>query len=158
MQGQYKCMEQLMIVRKATLEDLSQLAVLFDEYRQFYGASSNLNLSQQFLKQRFENQESVIFVHVKDDVLTGFILLYLGFSSVACSTYYILDDVYVTPQFRRQGSAKQLIDTAILFARHENALRISLETQKTNRESHRLYEMMGFIPDSEFRTYHCFLK
>lgn len=158
MQGQYKCMEQLMIVRKASLEDLNQLAVLFDEYRQFYGASSNLNLSQQFLKQRFENQESVIFVHVKDDVLTGFILLYLGFSSVACSTYYILDDVYVTPQFRRQGSAKQLIDTAILFARHENALRISLETQKTNRESHRLYEMMGFIPDSEFRTYHCFLK
>jgi len=151
-------MEQLMIVRKASLEDLNQLAVLFDEYRQFYGASSNLNLSQQFLKQRFENQESVIFVHVKDDVLTGFILLYLGFSSVACSTYYILDDVYVTPQFRRQGSAKQLIDTAILFARHENALRISLETQKTNRESHRLYEMMGFIPDSEFRTYHCFLK
>ncbi|NCI79539.1 GNAT family N-acetyltransferase [Acinetobacter kanungonis] len=147
-----------MIVRKASLEDLNQLAVLFDEYRQFYGASSNLNLSQQFLKQRFENQESVIFVHVKDDVLTGFILLYLGFSSVACSTYYILDDVYVTPQFRRQGSAKQLIDTAILFARHENALRISLETQKTNHESHRLYEMMGFIPDSEFRTYHCFLK
>ncbi len=158
MQGQYKCMEQLMIVRKASLEDLNQLAVLFDEYRQFYGASSNLNLSQQFLKQRFENQESVIFIHVKDDVLTGFILLYLGFSSVACSTYYILDAVYVTPQFRRQGSAKQLIDTAILFARHENALRISLETQKTNRESHRLYEMMGFIPDSEFRTYHCFLK
>ena len=147
-----------MIVRKATVDDLNQLAVLFDEYRQFYGASSNLNLSQQFLKQRFENQESVIFIHVKDDVFTGFILLYLGFSSVACSTYYILDDVYVTPQFRRQGSAKQLIDTAILFARHENALRISLETQKTNRESHRLYEAMGFITDNEFRTYHCFLK
>ena len=128
-----------MIVKRATLDDLNQLAVLFDEYRQFYGASSNLNLSQQFLKQRFENQESVIFIHVKDHVFTGFILLYLGFSSVACSTYYILDDVYVTPQFRRQGSAKQLIDTAIMFARHENALRISLETQKTNRESHRLY-------------------
>ncbi|ECE6726710.1 GNAT family N-acetyltransferase, partial [Salmonella enterica subsp. enterica] len=30
-----------MIVRRATLEDLNQLAVLFDEYRQFYGASSN---------------------------------------------------------------------------------------------------------------------
>ena len=29
-----------MIVRRATLEDLEKLAVLFDEYRQFYGASS----------------------------------------------------------------------------------------------------------------------
>ncbi len=128
-----------MIVRRATLEDLNQLAVLFDEYRQFYGASSNLKQSYNFLKQRFENKESVIFIHVKDDVFTGFVLLYLGFSSVACSNYYILDDVYVTPIYRRQGSARQLIDTAILFARHESALRISLETQKTNVESQRLY-------------------
>ena len=147
-----------MIVRRATLEDLHPLAVLFDEYRQFYGASSNINLSYQFLKQRFENQESVIFIHIKDDVFTGFILLYLGFSSVACSIYYILDDVYVTPTFRRQGSAEQLIDTAILFARHENALRISLETQKTNYQSHKLYEQMGFVKDDEFKIYHCFLK
>ena len=117
-----------MIVRKATVDDLNQLAVLFDEYRQFYGASSNLNLSQQFLKQRFENQESVIFIHIKDEVFTGFILLYLGFSSVACSTYYILDDVYVTPQFRRQGSAKQLIDTAICL--HDMKMRFALASKR----------------------------
>ena len=147
-----------MIVKRATKEDLHQLAVLFDEYRQFYGASSNLEQSYQFLKQRFDNKESVIFIHVKDDVFTGFVLLYLAFSSVACETYYLLDDVYVTPSYRKQGSAKQLIDTAILFARHENALRISLETQKNNYQSHRLYEHMGFIQDSEFKTYHCFLK
>lgn len=147
-----------MIVRRATSDDLQQLAVLFDEYRQFYGASSQPQLSYDFLKQRFENQESVIFVHIKDDVITGFILLYLGFSSVACSTYYILDDVYVTPAYRRQGAARQLIDTAILFAQHENALRLTLDTQKTNYQSHTLYESMGFIKDDEFQTYHCFLK
>ncbi len=147
-----------MIVRRAAEQDLTQLAVLFDEYRQFYGASSNPNLSHKFLKQRFDNQDSVIFIHIKDDVFTGFVLLYLAFSSVACSTYYILDDVYVTPVYRRQGSAKQLIDTAILFARHENALRITLETQKSNYQSHQLYETMGFVKDDEFQTYHCFLK
>ncbi len=147
-----------MIVRRATNEDLPQLAILFDEYRQFYGASSQLEHSHQFLKQRFENQESVIFIHIKDDAITGFVLLYLGFSSVACSTYYILDDVYVTPLYRRQGAARQLIDTAILFAKHENALRISLETQKNNYQSHQLYESMGFVRDDEFQTYHCFLK
>ena len=147
-----------MIVRRATFEDLHQLATLFDEYRQFYGASSNIQQSFNFLKQRFENKESVIFIHIKDDVITGFVLLYLGFSSLACSIYYILDDVYVTPTYRRQGSAKQLIDTAILFARHENALRISLETQKSNYQSHQLYEQMGFVKDDAFQTYHCFLK
>ena len=104
-----------MIVRRATLEDLEKLAVLFDEYRQFYGASSNLALSQKFLKLRLENEQSVIFIHVKDDVITGFVLLYLGFSSVACATYYILDDVYVSPPHRRHGSAKQLIDIVKLL-------------------------------------------
>lgn len=147
-----------MIVRRATVEDLQQLSVLFDEYRQFYGTSSNLKESYSFLKQRFENQESVIFIHIKDDKFTGFVLLYLGFSSVACSTFYILDDVYVTPVFRRQGSAKQLIDTAIQFARQQNAQRISLETQKNNYHSHQLYEQLGFVKDNEFQTYHCFIK
>ena len=147
-----------MIVKRAKKEDLHQLAVLFDEYRQFYGASSNIEQSHKFLKHRFDNKESVIFIHLKDDVFTGFVLLYLAFSSVACETYYILDDVYVTPSFRKQGSAKQLIDTAILFARHENAQRISLETQKNNSQSHRLYEQMGFIRDDEFKIFHCFLK
>jgi RimJ/RimL family protein N-acetyltransferase len=36
--------------------------------------------------------------------------------------------------------------------KQENALRISLETQSNNHESHRLYEQMGFIRDSEFQT------
>jgi len=147
-----------MIVRRAKFEDLDQLTILFDEYRQFYGSSSNIAESYQFLKQRFENQQSIIFIHIKDDIFTGFVLLYLGFSTVACSSYYILDDVYVTPQFRRQGAAKQLIDTAILFAAHKNALRISLETQKNNFKSHQLYETMGFVKDDQFQTYHCFLK
>ncbi|APX63137.1 MULTISPECIES: GNAT family N-acetyltransferase [Acinetobacter] len=147
-----------MLVRRAQVEDLQQLSVLFDEYRQFYGASSNQELSYQFLKQRFEDQQTVIFINTKDDIFTGFILLYLRFSSVACSKFYVLDDVYITPLYRRHGAARQLIDTAILFARHENALRISLDTQKNNHQSHKLYESMGFMRDDEFVTFHCFLK
>ena len=53
-----------MIVRRANKDDLEQLAILFDEYRQFYGVSSNIQQSLNFLKQRFENKESVIFIHI----------------------------------------------------------------------------------------------
>ncbi len=147
-----------MIVRRASVEDLNQLAVLFDEYRQFYGASSDIEQSYQFLKQRIRNQQSVIFIHIMGDVITGFIVLYLGFTSVSCASYYILDDVYVMPDYRCQGSAKQLIDTAILFARQENAMRISVETQQHNLEAEALYAKMGFIKDNEFQTHHCFLR
>lgn len=147
-----------MIVRRACIEDLTALSILFDEYRQFYGVQSDQTSSLQFLKQRFENQQSVIFVHIKDDTLTGFIVLYLGFSSVECNHYYILDDVYVAPQFRRQGCARQLIDTAILFARHNQAFKISLHTQRNNIRSHQLYESMGFVQDNDFQGYQYYLN
>lgn len=147
-----------MIVRRACSDDLTALAILFDEYRQFYQVQSNPEVSYHFLKQRLENQQSVIFVHIKDEQLTGFVVLYLGFSSVACKHYYILDDVYVRPEFRRQGSARQLIDTAILFARHNAAFKISLRTEHNNTQSHRLYESMGFVQDHDYQEYHYYLN
>jgi ribosomal protein S18 acetylase RimI-like enzyme len=142
-----------MIVRLATLQDIQPLSALFDEYRQSYGQSSNLNLSTKFLKQRFENAESIIFVNLKGDALTGFILLYRGFSSIRCSSYYILDDVYVAPAFRRQGAARQLIDTAILFAQQEGSDKIWVDTPQANPQSHQLYESMGFKQHNQLRSY-----
>ncbi|MCH4247466.1 GNAT family N-acetyltransferase [Acinetobacter populi] len=146
-----------MIVRQATETDIPLLTVLFDEYRQFYGSSSNLEQTQQFLYKRFKNKQSVIFISLKDDVIVGFIVLYLGFSTAECAEYYILDDTYVTPSYRRQGAAHQLIDTAILYARQQKALRISLQTSGDNIAAKILYEKLGFVLDEEFDTYHCFL-
>lgn len=146
-----------MIVRRATETDLPLLTVLFDEYRQFYGSSSNIKQTQDFLLKRFRNQQTIIFVSQKDDIITGFIVMYHGFSTAACGEYYILDDTYVTPNYRRQGSAHQLIDTAILYARQQGAMRISLQTDANNIEARKLYEKLGFVRDNEFDTYHCFI-
>lgn len=38
--------------RLATLRDIDQLVPLFDGYRQFYGAGSDLSLARQFLDDR----------------------------------------------------------------------------------------------------------
>lgn len=146
-----------MIVRQATIQDLTLLAPLFDEYRQGYGSSSNLKQTSDFLKKRFDNQQTTIFIGLKDNIITSFVVLYLGFSTAECAHYYILDDTYVSPNFRRQGMAHQLIDTAILYARQQHALRISLETANRNTEAQQLYEKLGFVLDTEFKTYHCFL-
>lgn len=146
-----------MIVRQATIKDLDQLAPLFDEYRQFYGSSANLKQTTEFLKTRFTNQQTSIFIGLKDEKITSFVVLYLGFSTAECAHYYILDDTYVSPNYRRQGMAHQLIDTAILYARQQNALRISLQTSTSNIGAKKLYEKLGFVQDNEFDTYHCFI-
>ena len=83
--------------------------------------------------------------------LVFFLLLFFPIH-ILCSSS---EEVLFCFAINEKTSAKQ---NAILFARHENALRISLETQKSNYQSHQLYEKMGFVKDDEFQTYHCFLK
>lgn len=142
-----------MIVRRATLDDVPALSVLFDEYRQFYGEPSNIQLASDFLQQRLENAETIIFVQLKNDVHTGFVVLYRGFSSVRCGTYYILDDVYVSAAYRHQGAAKQLIDTAILFTTHEHAFKLHVETSQHNAQAQQLYQSMGLSINHELRAF-----
>ena len=49
-------------VRQATAADLPLLVPLFDAYRQFYGFPRDLEGARRFLRQRFEHDESVIFL------------------------------------------------------------------------------------------------
>jgi hypothetical protein len=49
-------------VRQAVLADLDGLVELFDEYRQFYGRSSNVEAARNFLLDRFNHGESIIFL------------------------------------------------------------------------------------------------
>ena len=49
-------------VRQATIDDLAGIAVLFDQYRIFYGQATDLESAYAFLFERFEHNESVIFV------------------------------------------------------------------------------------------------
>lgn len=52
----------MLSVKQATLEDLKALIPLFEAYRIFYGKNSDTEGSTNFIKQRIENNESVIYL------------------------------------------------------------------------------------------------
>ena len=66
--------------------------------------------------------------------------------------------MYIFTLFRRQGSAKQLIDTAILFAKQENALRISLETNRIIMNLTASMKKWGSSETVSFRHFIVFLN
>ena len=51
-----------MKVLRATRALLPEIAVLFDQYRQFYGQKGDVDGAETFLKERLERRESVIFL------------------------------------------------------------------------------------------------
>ena len=96
-------------IRKATQDDLIQLSQLFDEYRMFYHKTSDISGAEQFISERLENRDSEIFVVEEDGKLGGFVQLYPLFSSTRMKRYWLLNDLYVNPEFREKAYSKALI-------------------------------------------------
>ena len=140
-------------IRKANLEDIAQLSVLFNDYRIFYHQASDLTLAETYLAARMKAQESVIFVAEWQGELSGFSQLYPTFCSVACAPYFVLYDLFVAKSARRQGAAEALLKASAEFAREQGADRLELATAIDNTQAQELYEKCGWELDQTFFHY-----
>jgi ribosomal protein S18 acetylase RimI-like enzyme len=142
-------------IREATLDDLPRLAPLFDAYRVFYGQTPNPYVAQLFLNERMRRHESKIFIALDTDShqTVGFTQLYPGFSSIRVARMWVLEDLYVREDARRQGMASALMAHAEAFAKASGAVGITLTTAHTNTPAQELYKRRGYVRESEFVAY-----
>lgn len=142
-------------IQEANLENLDELAALFDRYRVFYEQESNLIEGKSFLRNRILNNESLIFVAYNEEkVMTGFVQLYPIFSSTKMKRLWLLNDLFVHPDFRGQGISKALINEAKELCRTSESCGMILETSKANSIGNSLYQSTGFELDNE-HNYYC---
>ncbi|MBM9591181.1 GNAT family N-acetyltransferase [Leptospira sp. 201903075] len=144
-----------MKIRQANYKDISKLSGIFDEYRQFYGQSSNLTGAARYLQDRAEHGQSIIFLaeDPKSGEIAGFTQLYPVFSSISMQRSYILNDLFVKKEFRKQGIAKQLIVEAKSFTKTNSGKGLELSTSTHNKEARALYAQEGFEQETEFLSY-----
>ena len=147
--------QQNIFVRRATVADVDRIAPLFDAYRQFYGQAHDLDLAREFLRERLEQDQSVIFLALdRNGSTVGFTQLYPSFSSASAKRIFILNDLFVDPAARRSGVGRALLQAAADFGRSAGAARLTLSTAHTNRSAQSLYETTGWLRDEIFRSYH----
>ena len=146
-----------MQIKRITLSDYLSVTGLFDRYRVFYKQPSNPAAAEAFIRERLENNVSVIFIALSDDgAPAGFTQLYPLISSVRAKTNWLLNDLYVDAPYRKQGIGEALIKAAMDFAKSEGSAYIKLETAVNNFTAQSLYESIGFKkqePDMEYFTY-----
>jgi ribosomal protein S18 acetylase RimI-like enzyme len=142
-----------MLITFADKKDISALATLFDQYRVFYEQKSDIKKVTEFLSSRLEKKDSIIIVARENADIVGFTQLYPSFSSVGMKQIWILNDLFVSPQSRRQNIAKKLMQEALNHAKITGALRIDLATQVSNTLAQNLYESLGYIKNESFYYY-----
>ncbi len=137
-------------IERISLAQISDILPLFDDYRIFYGQPSDKQGAAQFLTDRLQREEAIIFAAYINNEAVGFTQLYYTFSSVSLEPSLILNDLFVSKTHRKKDIGKSLLQRAQDFCSANRFKGLALETD-TNNPAQKLYERLGWRKDS-----HCF--
>ena len=133
------------------------VAPLFDAYRQFYKQPPDYPGAHRFITERLKANESVIFLAMLeregDSRAVGFAQLYPAFSSISMKRVWILNDLFVVPEARKQGVGGALMESARQLAVSTASKELILATAIDNLSAQSLYEKLGYKKDVEFHRY-----
>lgn len=140
-------------IKQINLAEANLVVGLFNQYRIFYKQLSDIGMAQAFIHARLENNESIIFVAMDNDQPVAFTQLYPKYSSVKLIKNWILNDLYVDVDYRKQGIGEKLIRTAMDFAKKQGSTFVQLETAVDNYTAQSLYETIGFVKQEEDKEF-----
>lgn len=141
-----------MTIIQASIQHLDDLVPLFDGYRIFYRQESDIKSAKAFLKERLTNQDTIIYIAYIDDNAVGFTHLFPSFSSVSMQPLYVLNDLYVDKNYRKQKIGVALLNKAKQLCREKNYKGLALQTEATNPAQH-LYESLGWKQDLDLHYF-----
>ncbi|RLA19824.1 MAG: GNAT family N-acetyltransferase [Gammaproteobacteria bacterium] len=147
-------MTEIIKIIEAGVEDIDQIAPLFDCYRQFYKQPEDLELAKSYITERLKTGTAIIFLaRDEHNNALGFTQLYKSYCSIDVKPIWILYDLFVVSSARKKGVGKALMDRALLLAKETGAARIDLETAYDNSNAQALYESLGYQRDDEYYKY-----
>lgn len=140
-------------IRQAAIQDLQRIVSIFDSYREYFGQKKEQDMVEEFLFDRFEHLESVIFIAEQQGEVIGFAQLYPVFSSLTLQRVWLLNDFFIAEEFRGSGVGTQLFTKVREFTLLTKSKGIELSVEHTNKKAWSFWEKQGFKQDEEFRYY-----
>lgn len=123
-----------MQIRLASSIDLEPLSALFDLYRQQLNQPKDYAACHAFLKHRLAENDTMIFVCIKDDHMVGFTQLYPSFSSLLLAPVWYLEDVFVLAEYQQQDVVDKMHQKAEQLAQSTGVLLINRYEQQVLKE------------------------
>ncbi|MBE6775380.1 MAG: GNAT family N-acetyltransferase [Ruminococcaceae bacterium] len=146
------------VVRKATINDISAVAVI---YREQFREMSKLipdfikegDQRVDFIEKTISEEDSDILVYEHNGVVIGFILLQAkirpDFDFIIPGKYCYIMDIIVTESHRGKGFGTALMNSAMEWAKEHGCSFINLDVLVKNEGAIALYEKLGFVPKAQ---------
>ncbi|CAI9727975.1 diamine acetyltransferase 2-like [Octopus vulgaris] len=147
-------------VRVAVESDCPEIRRLFAEQEEDDDEDLKSQLTLEDLKKYGfgEDQKFVILVahRVSDTSATPFLVGYLFFSKIFCTFMgktLLVDDLYVTPEYRNQGICKQLGHLLVKIALEQDFRQVQWYTPTNNVEIKNLCNLVHAVNESKIDNY-----
>lgn len=152
-----------MAVKKATAADIEALirleSALFAEDAGVHDPLADITWPEREGRDDFEqlinSPDCLVLVAWAGAEAVGFLAGYQADSSPTRQPvrYGVLRSLFVTPAARRTGAARQLCEEFIDWSRGGNCVEVTVDHYVANNSAGRLYESLGFTPQSLTRTF-----
>lgn len=142
-------------VRKATIEDLSQIQELCNTLsEQSHSIDNDLNVKwahgeegKKYYEERIDGSKGTCFIAEKDGKIAGFASGTIhNVDEWRLIKRVELDNIFIVETHRGAGLGKLLLDAFKQWAKEIDAQRVTLTAYTTNTKAISLYEREGFLP------------
>ena len=132
-----------MTIKKIELSDINQYVKLCDE---LFGSQTNLVELEKALNKILTNDDYIL-VSLKNEEgeLIGSVMGILCQDTVGeCRPFVVLENLIVSPNYRKMGLGKKLINFIEDWARENNSYFVMFMSLAKRKEAHAFYEALGY--------------
>jgi len=136
--------------------NLNEVLPLIIKYQEFYEVKNiNNDKNKEFFSQFGTlSDKGCLFGYRENEKFVAFATVYFSYASSIISKVAILNDLYTSEGFRRQGIATALIKYCEKYAKQNDAARLQWVTAVNNKTAQSIYKALGAKQSSwEFYTY-----
>ncbi|WP_339734004.1 GNAT family N-acetyltransferase [uncultured Gimesia sp.] len=88
--------------------------------------------------------DAAVVLAFEKETPAGLVICIEGFSTFACKPLLNIHDVFVAPEYRGQGLARQLFDHVETIAKARGCCKLTLEVLEGNKRAQAAYTKFGF--------------
>ncbi|MGK7943278.1 MAG: N-acetyltransferase family protein [Microcystaceae cyanobacterium] len=140
-------------IRLATPSDVPTIFELIKALAEYEKMSHLVTGSAEKLGEHLFGQRSCVeaIVAVYDQKVVGFSLFFSNYSTFLTQPGIYIEDIFVLPNYRRQGIGKALLESVIKLATEREAGRLEWSVLDWNESAIAFYEKMGATVLKEWR-------
>lgn len=142
------------MIRFATREDIPEILRFIKELADYEKMLNEVIADEKLLEEWiFDKQKAEVIFVLHDEKPVGFALFFHNFSTFLGRAGIYLEDLYVSPQYRKLGYGKELLSALAKIAKDRSCGRLEWACLNWNQPSIDFYKSLGAVPMDIWTTY-----